>query len=313
VSAPPVTPLRIEPAYRHRDAVWARVLGLGPYRLMSGLAGYGAMSKMTAMPWFREHWALDGQPRVDGIEELLHNEEMVAAARRMFGAEVVRPATLLVNLMGPMAEGVPHVDTPSFRGLARDAVPIWLLLVMGASGLFARWQIRVAGAVTWFYERPDGAFEYWPENRAGGSRTEAAPFGNSALITDSDRMFHRVRRIGSPGDPLTGASFGASSRLRFDGGPEALVLDGERVAARYASDQIRVSLLWKALVFATREDARAFDRGSDDLSLEQVFEIFSGDLRARGIEHGLPADPLEDPDWSKLLLETYPFASLPSD
>lgn len=311
--APPVSPLRIEPAYRDRDAVRDRVQQLGPYRLMSGLAGYGAISKASALPWFREHWALDGQLLVDGVEPLLHNDLMLEAARRMFAAEVVRPATLLVNLMGPMSEGVPHVDTPSFRGLARDSVPIWLLLVMGASGLFERWQIRVAGAVTWFYERSDGAFEYWPENRAGASRIESAPFGNRAVVTDSDRMFHRVRRIGAAGDSLSDASFGASARLRFDGGPEALVLDGERVTARYASEQIRVSLLWKALVFATRDEARTFDRRSDDLSLERVFEIFGADLRERGIEHELPSDPLEDPGWSRLLLDTYPFASLSSD
>jgi hypothetical protein len=306
----PVAPLRIEPAYRDRDAVLARVQALGPYRLMSGLAGYGALSNMTSMPWFREHWALDGRPLVDGIEALLHDDRMRTAARRIFGAEVVRPATLLVNLMGPMAEGVPHVDTPSFRGLERNAVPIWLLLVMGASGLFARWQIRVAGAVTWFYDRPDGEFEYWPENRAGDSRLESGPFGNSAVITDSDRMFHRVRRIGAAGDSLSGARFGAAARLHFDGGAEAVVMDGERVAARYPADQIRVSLLWKALVFRTDADARAFDTGSDDLSLERVVEIFSADLRARGIDHELPAEPLEDATWSKLLLERYPLPAL---
>ena len=41
------------------------------------------------------------------------------AARHLFGATVVRPTNLIVNVMGPMPAGGRHVDTPTFRGLSQ--------------------------------------------------------------------------------------------------------------------------------------------------------------------------------------------------
>src|SRR5262245_58096117 len=180
--APPVW---VEPAYADRDAVARLVRDRAPHQLMAAAAGYGEMMGGDVSPWFRSSWALDGRtPDGDPVDAeiaaLLHHEPFVEAARALYGADVVRPATLLVNLMGPMASGVPQVDTPTFRGLPRHAVPVWLLVAMGASGLFSRWSVRVAGAITWFYDGAGGELEYWPEGTDGPSAVVAGPFGNGA-------------------------------------------------------------------------------------------------------------------------------------
>ena len=91
-----------------------------------------------------------------------------------------------MNVMGPMPEQGMHVDTPTFRGFTRGGTPIWLLVVMGMSGLFERWAVRVAGALTWFYERDDGEYEYWPRGLDAPSEDERGPFGNVALVADND-------------------------------------------------------------------------------------------------------------------------------
>jgi hypothetical protein len=156
------TPVWIRPAYADREAVRALVESRSPYPLMAAAAGYGELMGEFASPWFRSTWAVDGEAVDAPSRALLYDERFIAAARRLYGAEVVRPSTLIVNLMGPMPVGVPHVDTPTFRGLKRGEVPVWLLVTMGASGLFERWAVRVAGAITWFYDRSDGEFEYFP-------------------------------------------------------------------------------------------------------------------------------------------------------
>ena len=56
---------------------------------------------------------------------------------------------LIVNVMGPMHDGGTHVDAPTYRGLQRAEAPLWLLVVMGMSGLFERWAVRVWHAETW--------------------------------------------------------------------------------------------------------------------------------------------------------------------
>jgi len=54
-------PLRIEPAYRDLSWVWSLVEANAPYRSMAGLDGYREYSGLSSIPWFREHWALDGR------------------------------------------------------------------------------------------------------------------------------------------------------------------------------------------------------------------------------------------------------------
>ena len=98
-------PVWVDPAYRDRDAVRALVRDHSPYPLMMSSAGYGEMAQQHVEPWFRSHWALDGVAVDDTTHALLYYEPFVEAAKEMLGVAVVRPATLLVNIMGPQVAG----------------------------------------------------------------------------------------------------------------------------------------------------------------------------------------------------------------
>jgi hypothetical protein len=305
-------PFVLPDPYDDPAAIRTLVRERGPHPLMWTAGGYSIMSPGAVDPWFRAHWALDGRAieGVGGAEDpairaLVHHEPFIAASRRLFGAQVVRPSTLLLNLMGPMAAGVPHVDTPEFRGLRRSEVPIWLLVTMGASGLFDRWQLRVAGALTWFYDGPGGEYEYWPDGRDRASRTVGPPFGDVALIGDNNRMYHRVGAIGDA------AAFAA--RGRVDPG-SAIAWRGDRWTIHnhasadvdLADDEVRISILWKAVVFADDREAAVFDDHADDLDPATVVDVFRRDLARRGIEAALPDDPYGDPAWIATLSAAYP-------
>ena len=163
---------------------------------MAGSKGYRElMGDQPLYPFFRSVWAHDGKAKNAEAQELLHYEPFSEAARSLFSAGVVRPSSLIVNVMGPMEDGRTHVDAPTFRGLTRET-PIWLSVLMGMSGLFDQWAVRVAGVLTWFYDKADGEFEYWPLGLDSPSELGCGPFGNTALVADNDLMSHRVRRIG---------------------------------------------------------------------------------------------------------------------
>ncbi len=222
-------PLRIEHAYPDLAQVWRLVEVNAPYRSMAGLDGYREYGMLSAMPWFREHWALDGRALVPGVDAIVHNPAFVEGARKVFGGGIVRPMTLLINLMGPMPAGTPHIDTPSFRGAERTNFPLWMLLVMGASGLFRRWSLAMAGTVSWFYDGEGGEFEYWPDGQNGPLVRERPPFGNAAVVTDSDRMYHRVAAIGRADQYLSEGNISASSELRREEKGAWRIVDGGTV------------------------------------------------------------------------------------
>ena len=131
--------------------------------------------------WFRGDWAVAGRPLVAGASSILENARFAAAAAQLFAAETVMPTTVVVNVNAPMPAGAVHLDIPSFKGASRDAYPLRLLQAMGTSGLFEPWRIIEAGVVTWFYDGPGGAYDYWPQGLDGPMSSERPPYWNTSL------------------------------------------------------------------------------------------------------------------------------------
>lgn len=269
----------------------------------AALSGEAAAAPMIVAPVFRGNWAVEGQAEPD-VAPLLTHAPFVAAARRLFDGEIVRPTTVYVNLTWqlPFAQGAGHTDIPAFRGLDRTRYPVTWLSIMGLSGLFEDVRLRIATAVAWFYPGHDGGFEYWPHGPDAPSRIHEGRIENTAIVGDNDFMWHRVRPTGKPRDGMVRLSLD-SELVRNETG--WAVRDGERELGAFGWDALRISLSWKALVFASDADRRRYDEHSDDIDLAEVVRRFDADLRARGIEAAWPADPVHDPATIRLLTETY--------
>jgi hypothetical protein len=301
-----VPPVRVAPAYEDREAVWQTVRSHSPYPLMAGSEGYvELMGDHPLYPFFRSVWAQDGVAVDEETERLLLHQPFIEGAKQLFGASVVRPTALIVNVMGPQADGGAHVDMPTFRGLNRGALPVWLLVTMGMSGLFDRWAVRIAGALTWFHEQSDGEFQYWPHGVNAPHETETGPFGNVALLADNDLMTHRVGRIGDPDAFNREVSLSLKSSIHAVGIDDWEIRDSGGSIGTLQRHQVRVSLLWKAVTFADERAARQHDEHDDDLDLDTIVAIFAADLDQRGLVTAEPSDPRSDVEWAKALTSTY--------
>ncbi len=309
----PRPPIVVTPAVDDPAAVRRLIDAHAPYwpvqRYFANGAEYAALSGkdasrgMIVAPVFRGNWAADGDVR-DGVAPLLANPRFVDAARRLFDAEIVRPTTVYVNLTVqlPFPQGAGHTDVPVFRGFDRTRWPITFLTIMGVSGLFEDVRVKVATAVAWFYGGADGGFEYWPDGPDAPSRVHEGAIDDTAIVGDNDFMWHRVRPTGRVEDGMPALTL--ESALA-GGGAGWSIVDGERVVASFPRDRLRVSLSWKALVFASDADRRRHDDHTDDICLDEVLRRFVADLAARGIDVEPPADPVRDPGFIALLRDQY--------
>ena len=299
-----VPPLRIEPAYTDRDAVWRTILEHAPYPMMAAGAGYSEMMQLAPLePWFRTSWTAGGRRVDDSIQALLDDPRFIDGAGNLFGAQIVRPQSLVLNVMGPMASGYRHVDAPTYRGFSAK-VPLWFPVVMGVSGLFDRWAVRVAGALTWFYDGTDGAYEYWPQGIDHPSASERGPFGNVALFGDNDLMFHQIGAIGDAQQFQDQVKLSVQSEIR-PGEKDWEITDGTSAIVALPNEQVRISLLWRAITFRDEREARTYDEHEDDLDVDTAIAIFCADLNERGIDFTPPEDPFDDEAWSTVLTQTY--------
>ena len=308
----PRPPVLLDEAFDDPDQIRKLVRRNGPYwptmRYVANageLRAVGGEGTPSVIPWFREDWAY-GEPLVDGGAEILANKRFVEAAHTLFDAEIVRPLIVYVNVMGPMAAGPAHIDVPAFRGIDRTEYPVTLLHLMHRSGLFEAQRVSIATAVAWFYEGERGEFEYWADGISRPPRRIDAPLSNRAVVGDNEVMFHRVAPIGGPMPAkIENASLDVELRPSKEGSDWCAV-DHGRELIRYREDEIRVSISWKAEVFADQAAAQIRTDHSDDLSIEGVISRLLEDLDRRDV-HLTPAqDAVHDPEFIRALNETYP-------
>ena len=241
--------------------------------------------------YFRETYAYGDDVFVDGAKSLMHHDVLIEAARQVHGRDVIVPAILYANILLPGQELAIHTDVPEFRGANRKIVPQWLLVVMHHSGLFERWRMPIATAVTYFGEAKGGAFAYYVD----GEPHTYEPVHNTGVVLDTDSVFHGVDRV--DGDESALSVLRSGQRLHHDGGERWSLRAGGEVLAAFATDDLRYSVSWKAYCFADDSERDVWSSHDDDLTLDDILSTLVDDL---GGER-----PSSDVELGKVLIDRY--------
>jgi hypothetical protein len=270
-------PVLLHDVIPDHDAVVRLLVDNAPYMPLGGWFRSGNQAEVATLPlWFQKDW-VHAELMVPGAELFLHHPRVIDAAKGFYDADVIVPHTIYVNVMGPTAaHGPAHTDNPVFRGLGRTNTPMHLLRAMLWSGLFDDWAITQATSIWWMNDVDGGGLLYWPDGPTAPPARHDAPMANTALVGDNHGMFHQVAPIGGDRDaPLVSSS--------AEVGPTATgewaVVDGGREVWRAPLDHYRVSVLWKAHVYANDAERRRVE--NDLLTLADVVDIFNDDLARR--------------------------------
>jgi hypothetical protein len=219
--------------------------------------------------YFRETYAY-GETRTEGSESLLHHEGLIEAAQKVHDRPLVVPNIVYANLLVPGQELAVHTDVPEFRGANRKRYPQWLLVVM----------------------------PYYPHGPDAPAET-LSPSHNTAIVLDSDSVFHGVDRI-TETQPLPALRPGM--HLTWEDDQTWRVGPPEAPLARYRWDEVRFSVSWKAYCYADEAERRATQEHDDDLELSQILGRLVDDLRQR---ERLSGDVPGDEELALLLIEEY--------
>jgi hypothetical protein len=292
---------------RDLDAVVGLLERNAPYTPLGGWYRPGVDEAVPSSPmWFQADWVHAGLA-VEGSALFQQHPRYHEAARCFWDAELILPHSLYVNVMvGIDRSGPAHTDNPKFRGRERKDTPMWLLRTMLWSGLFTHWEIHQTTAIWWLNDVEGGGLLYWAD---GPDRPPHRHFGhmaNTALLGDNHHMFHQVERVGP---------FDAETRLvtqraelapASDGSGDWIVVDHGAEVFRAPLDRYRVSVLWKADVYASEDEYRAL--ADDRLSMADVARIFDADLARRGESLRFDLDRLDDLVFQQALAAVYPEA-----
>src|SRR5207244_3389582 len=145
--------------------------------------------------------AAGGGERLGGTGSFSRHEGHAEAARALDGRPVIVPAIVYANILVPGQELAVHTDVPEFRGISRKSHPQWLIVAMHHSGLFADWRMPIATGVAWFHDCAGGDFVCWPDGPDAAPHACPVRF-NTAMLLDTDSVFHGVDRVDERAQPL---------------------------------------------------------------------------------------------------------------
>jgi len=293
-------PVWLDPAFEDPDAVVDLVRASAPYPLSARV--HKRDDNGQDVPFFRIFWAHTRQVRVPGTERFFYNERFMEAAKESFGATVIIPSAIMINISTPTIGGPPHRDLPYFRGA--EKFPFWLLKCMGNSDLFHPWAVPIASTLSWFYRGEAGDFEYWPEGPNAPSKLVQAPLWNVGIVSDNEYMWHRVGAVGPEAQRKQPGEITREVRLHAsdDGGWE---MHDQGKVEKFPADKARISILWKAYAFADEAAEAEYRNHENDLNPGIVADIFRKDLDRQGIAAPRSDDPVADPAWKSTIQKNY--------
>ena len=191
-----------------------------------------------------------------------------------------------------------HIDAPYFWGATRFEFPQWLLAVMVFSGLFQdRFvdQVQIVGYLHQWQPSPErqGEFVYWDTEADVPLKEGPVPLAGSAV--DGSKLVHAAA-VYRPADapPRMDKSKGAELRYRGSskGGDNKRVgsddvwdlMEGERRLASYSTDDLRITIVYRARCFKDAAEAERFRKlpQEDAMSLEFVLSKLLDELIRRG-------------------------------
>jgi hypothetical protein len=277
---------RYGPAAENRNATWDDLL----------------------VPIYRGTLAKGGTCLYPEIDDCFFNPLLLSLARKYWDVKLARPEQMLFNVQGPCDSFErPHFDSVSFRGITQRNAPIWLTVIMAKSGLFASWLAKKAQVITWFYRGAvGGGFTYWPDGPYGRPKRVHAPMWNRGVVVQNELMFHMADGNG-PIEMRSNKALTIQSKMDPD--PEHSgdwrITSDDVMLRRIPASEVRFMFHWGCEVYTDESDLSRSLEGSDDLSLDQVFDMFIEDLRAKGITCRKPPDPVNDVGFIKLLTNNY--------
>ena len=262
---------------------------------------------MFLTPTFRGFYANYSAALYPEIEDCFFNPTFLEHAKAYWGAKYAKPQMMLFNVNGPAGNTDPgHLDSPSFRGVRYENSPTWLCSVMGKSGLFTDYLIKMAQVITWFSHDDASGFTYWPDGPLQAPQRLLPPIYNRGVVVQNEMMYHR----GEANGPLEQQRpDGLEFSTVFSGDPADndhwLLKTGDKVIARHHTDELRFLVHWSAEVFEDFAELKKNMDGSHDLSHEQAINMLIDDARAKGFAIETPSDPLHDATFIRAINAAY--------
>jgi len=220
------------------------------------------------------------------VKSLFESEDFQSAAKSICpkDAPFLDPFQFNFIIQVPGQTVAVHIDAPYFWGADRYHFPQWLLAVMLFSGLYEDIFVHQVQVVAYLHDwapnqgtkKIGGQFAYYINSTA---IEIVDPLPLSGSFIDGSKMLHAAK-IYQPDVKVPHIDKDKETILKFTGGENWEIQSDGVTIKRYSTSELRLSLVYRAKCFASKDEAQRFaGLGKIDmLSLESVLEKLSANL-----------------------------------
>lgn len=206
-----------------------------------------------------------------------------------------------------------HLDAPYFWGANRFRFPQWLLVSMVFSNLFNERFVDQIQVVSYLHEQllEGGDFVYYTNSSHIGT-VIAKP--GAGVIVDGSKVMHAAK-VYRPDVKAPHLPKDKSSELVYSGNDFWEIYTGGVPAggAKYATTDLRISMVYRARCFSTPEEAHKYSNMAEEdmLTLDHILSTFKRDLLARKATTHAKLVSMGPMELANLIIDTYAKYPLP--
>mmetsp|Transcript_1129 Transcript_1129/g.699 ORF Transcript_1129/g.699 Transcript_1129/m.699 type:complete len:436 (+) Transcript_1129:43-1350(+) len=261
---------------------------------------------------FARYTINDNIDKYPPVKKLFYSDKFQSAAKRVCPKNDSYLDTFQFSyiIQVPGQTVAMHLDSPYFWGASRFNFPQWLLVSMVFSNLFKDLfvdQIQVVGYLhDWKETKSDGGeFVYYLNS---GNIGVVPPKYRSGTFVDGSKVLHAAK-IYRPHVKAPHLSKDEDCSLSYTGNEEWKIFCGDRVVANYSTNDLRISIVYRARCFDSEQQAKEYEnfQNSPDkiLKLDYIVETFKKDLvTTKGFTRDA-LDRLSSLDFAFLIMNTY--------
>ena len=166
--------------------------------------------------------------------------------------------------------------------MRHENAPTWLTSVMGKSGLFTDYLIKMAQVITWFSRRRDQRLHLLARRPAEGAETHPAAGLQPRRRGQNEMMVHRGEANGRSTNRPRRSGVRHRVHRRPPDRDNWLLKNGDEVIARHHTDELRFLVHWSAEVFEDFDELKKNMDGTDDLTVDKAIDMLVDDLGQKG-------------------------------
>ena len=277
----------------------------------------------TRVQSFAQYLTKDAFEKYPIFSELFGTAEFINSAKAICpaDAQVLDPFQFSFILQIPGQTVATHVDAPYFWGANRCNVPQWLLASMLFSNLFHKLfinQVQVVGYIHEWSPKQEqqllinnhskitigGDFIYYDTADGSYKSLNAEPL--SGNVVDGSKTVHAAK-VYRPDIKAPFINKDKNIQLVYQENEIWYLLDKDtnEKLAEYTSNQLRISLVYRARCFSSEEEKLKYKNFQSNISISNILEVFINDLILNGKLSIEDSETIGKLELASLIMENY--------